>query len=172
MAKLRIDQAPDAGLPLRFLLSMPCWGVAAGVLLLIGGDAALHSRWHPTTVALVHIYVLGVLGNAMFGALLQFPPAVAGVRLRGSGGAPWLHALFNCAVMLLVVGLYANAQWPLLVAAMLLPVSFLWLAAMLLPGLVTSAGERLLRVGISTAISFGVVTAIAGGALAWALAMR
>jgi hypothetical protein len=172
MAKLRLDQAPAAGLPLRFLLSMPCWGVLAGVLLLLDADAPLHARWHPATLALVHVYALGVLGNAMFGALLQFPPAAAGVELRGSGSAPWLHGLFNFAVMLLVVGLYAGAHWPLLAAGLLLPASFMWLAAMLLPGLAGSAGERLSRVGIGTAMGFGVLTAIAGGALGWMVAMR
>jgi hypothetical protein len=172
MAKLRLDRAPPAGLPLRFLLSMPCWGVLAGGLLLADADAPLHTRWHPATLALVHVYVLGVLGNAMFGALLQFLPAAAGVELRGSGGVRWLHALFNLAVLLLVAGLYGNTRAPLVAAALLLPACFLWLAAMLLPGLVTSAGERLLRIGIGTAIGFGIATAIAGGALAWALATR
>jgi hypothetical protein len=172
MAKLRLDQAPPANLPLRFLLSVPVWGVLAGMLLLVDADAPLHARWHPATLALVHVYVLGVLGNAMFGALLQFPPAVAGVQLRGGGGVPWLHAWFNLAVVLLVTGLHFGAQWPLFAAGVMLPASFLWLAAMLLPGLVASAGERLLRTGMGAAIGFGLLTAIAGGGLAWMLAIR
>lgn len=170
MAKLRLDQAPPATLPLRFLLSMPAWGAVAGVLLLVGADAPLQTRWHPVTLALVHVYALGVLGNAMFGALLQFLPAAAGVALRGSRAAPWLHALFNLAVALLVIGLYTGARWLLFAAGVLLPTSFLWLATMLLPGLVASAAERLLRIGIGTAIGFGVATASMGGALALVLA--
>ena len=83
MPKLRLDQAPPATLPLRFLLAMPCWGMAGGVLLLVDADAALLSRWHPATLALVHVWTLGVLGNAMLGSLLQFLPAAVGASLRG-----------------------------------------------------------------------------------------
>jgi hypothetical protein len=78
--------------------------------------------------------------------------------------------LFNVAVALLVVGLYTGMRWPLCAAGVLLPASFLWLAAMVLPGLLVSAGERLLRTGMGTAVSFGVITAIFGGALACVLA--
>jgi hypothetical protein len=172
MPKLRLDQAPPATLPLRFLFAMPCWGVLGALWLLIEADVPLHGRWHPATLALVHVWTLGVLGNAMFGALLQFLPAAAGVVLRGWRGVPWLHALFNLGVLLLVVGLHSQARGPLLVAGVVLPLSFLWLGAMTLPGLLGAAGERLLRAGLGVAIGFGMLTALAGAALALLLASR
>ena len=172
MTKLRLDQAPAATLPLRFLFAMPCWGVAGALLLLIDADVALQSRWHPATLALVHVWTLGVLGNAMFGSLLQFLPAAAGVGLRGWRGAPWLHALFNLGVVLLVIGLRTQASWPLFAAGTLLPISFLWLGAMTAPGLLAAAGERLLRAGIGAALGFGMLAALAGGGLALLLAVR
>ena len=170
MPKLRLDEAPAAVLPLRFLLAMPCWGVAGGVLLLIDGAAPLHARWHPATLALVHAWTLGVLGNAMFGSLLQFLPVAAGAELRWRRGAPWLHAVFNLGALLLVIGLHGNVHLLLLVAGTLLPLAFLWLAAMTLPGLCAAAGERLLRAGMAAALACGVATALAGGALALLLA--
>lgn len=172
MPKLRLEQAPAATLPLRFLLAMPAWGVVGGLLLLIGGDTPLLSRWHPATLALVHVWTLGVLGNAMFGSLLQFLPVAVGVELRGRAGAPWLHASYNLGVALLVFGLHAQSAWALGAAGVLLPASFLWLALMGLPGLWRAAGERLLRAGMATALGYGLATALAGDALALLLADR
>ncbi|MEW9570346.1 hypothetical protein ABQJ54_01135 [Rhodanobacter sp. Si-c] len=172
MPKLRLERAPAAALPLRFLLAMPCWGMAGGLLLLIDGDAALHSRWHPATLALVHVWTLGVLGNAMFGSLLQLLPVAVGAELRWRRGAPWLHGVFNLGVLFLVAGLHGNARGLLFTAGLLLPSAFLWLAAMTLPGLFTAVGERLLRVGIGAALAYGVATALAGGGLALLLAGR
>lgn len=172
MPKLRLDQAPVASLPLRFLLAMPCWGMAGALLWLIDAAAPLHARWHPATLALVHVWTLGVLGNAMFGSVLQFLPAAAGVRLRGARTAPWLHALFNLGVLLLVAGLRTDARGPLLAAGLLLPASFLWLGAMTVPGLLGVAGDRLLRAGLGAALGLGLAASLLGGMLALGLGWR
>lgn len=139
----------------------------AGVLLIVDGDAALHMRWNAATLALVHVFTLGVLGNAMFGSVLQFLPAAAGVRVRGSATfGPWLHALFNLGVLLLVAGLHRGWRTALIAAAVLLPLAFALLAAMTVPGLLVAAGQRLLRAGFGAAIGFAVLTALLGGMLA------
>jgi hypothetical protein len=171
MARLALDQAPAVSLPRRFLLSAPLWGMLAGVLLFVDGDALLRSRWHPATLALVHVFTLGVLGNVMVGSVLQFLPAAAGARVRGSRwlGAP-LHVLFNLGALLLVAGLHQSWRVALLGAAVLLPLAFALLAAMTLPGLLAAVGQWLLRAGLAAAIGFGVLTALLGGALALALA--
>ncbi|MGB5851394.1 MAG: hypothetical protein WBG85_03765, partial [Rhodanobacter sp.] len=136
MARLALDQAPPASLPRRFLLSAPLWGVLAGVLLVVDGDVALRTRWQPATLALVHVFTLGVFGNVMFGSVLQFLPAAAGVRVRGSAwlGRP-LHAVFNLGVLLLVAGLHEGWRGALRGGAVLLPLAFAALAAMSVPGL-------------------------------------
>ena len=171
MARLALDQAPAISLPRRFLLSAPLWGMLAGVLLLIDGDAVLRSRWHPATLALVHVFTLGVLGNVMFGSVLQFLPAAAGVRVRGSVlFGPPLHVVFNLGVLLLVAGLHQRWRAALAGAAVLLPLAFVLLAAMTLPGLLAAVGQQLLRAGLGVAIGFGLLAALLGGALALALA--
>lgn len=171
MTRLALDHAPVASLPRRFLLSAPLWGMFAGVLLIVDGDALLRTRWHPATLALVHVFTLGVLGNVMFGSVLQFLPAAAGVRVRGSVMfGPPLHVLFNLGVLLLVAGLHQSWRAALLAAGTLLPLAFVLLAAMTLPGVLAAAGQRLLRAGIGVAIGFGLLTALLGGALAFALA--
>ncbi|MEO5829664.1 MAG: hypothetical protein ABIQ36_03755 [Rhodanobacter sp.] len=173
MTKLRLDQAPIASLPRRFLLTVPLWGLLAGALLIVDDEAALRGRWNPATLALVHVFTLGVLGNAMFGSILQFLPAAAGVSLRGGvrcGG--WLHGLFNLGVLLLVAGMHQ--RWPVLlaIAAVLLPLAFATLALMVVPGLLTAVGQKLLHAGFGVALAFALATAVLGSLLALGLGGR
>ena len=170
MARLAIEHAPATSLPSRFLLSAPLWGMLAGALLLIDGDALLRTRWSLPAVALVHVFTLGVLGNLMVGSVLQFLPAAAGVRIRGNPRLGlWLHGLFNLGVLALVAGLHASWRVGLTAAAVLLPAAFLLLGAMTLPGLLLASGQRLLRAGLAIALGFAVLTALLGGALALGL---
>ncbi|MGY3039454.1 hypothetical protein ACVWWQ_001041 [Rhodanobacter sp. TND4EL1] len=173
MTKLRLDQAPAASLPLRFLLTVPLWGVLAGVLLIVDGDVALRTRWSPVTLALVHVFTLGVLGNAMFGSILQFLPAAGGVTLRGGErSGRWLHGLFNVGVLLLVSGMHQRWPFGLMTAAMVLPLAFVMLALMVVPGLLAAAGQRLLRAGFGVALASALATAVLGAVLALGLAGR
>ncbi|WP_350015773.1 hypothetical protein ABNK63_12135 [Rhodanobacter sp. IGA1.0] len=173
MTKLRLDRAPAAPLPLRFLLTVPLWGVLAGVLLIVDGDVALRTRWSPATLALVHAFTLGVLGNAMFGSILQFLPAAAGVTLRGGErSGRWLHGLFNVGVLLLVAGMHQRWPFGLMTAAMVLPAAFVMLALMVVPGLLAAAGQRLLRAGFGVGLASAIATAVLGAVLALGLAGR
>lgn len=43
--------------------------------------AALVSRWHPATLAAVHLFAVGGLAPVMFGALFQFVPVASGALL-------------------------------------------------------------------------------------------
>lgn len=163
MARIALERAPPAALPRRFLLTAPLWGVVAGTLLIVDGTSALESRWAPTTLALTHVFTLGVLGNAMFGSLLQFLPAAAGTRVHGGVGGGWtLHALLNAGALALVIGLHG--MWPdwLLVAGALLAAAFVLLAVITVPGLLGATGQRLLRAGIGASIAAALVTSLLG----------
>lgn len=166
MAKLEIEQAPAVVLPRRFLLTAPLWGMLAGGLLIFDGDAAVLSRWSPGTLALVHAFTLGVLGNAMFGSVLQFLPAAGGVRVYG--GLRWgigLHALLNLGAACLLPGLRWWSPGLLQAGGTLLMGAFLLLAAMTLPGVFMAHGRRLLRAGLGVALLAAVVVAAMGGSL-------
>lgn len=145
---------------------MPIWGVLAGLLLVIDGDSLLHSRWYPGTLALVHAITLGVLGNAMFGSLLQFLPAAAGVPLSGGRLGAWVHVALNAGALSLVGGFYLASTLLLTLAGLLLPLAFLTLVGIFLPSLCRAAGQRLLRAGVGVSLVFGLTTALLGGALA------
>ena len=173
MAKIALELAPATALPRRFLLTVAWWGFAAGLLLLVDGDAALGSRWAPATLALVHVFTLGLLGNAMFGSLLQFLPAALGARLWGGqrvGTA--LHALLNAGAVLLVLGLRAMRPALLLPAACLLALAFALLAMQVLPGVLRATGPKLVRAGIAQAVLAALLAAGLGVAMVHGLQGR
>lgn len=166
MTKLALDRAPPPDLPRRFLLTSPLWGVVAGAMLLADGDAGMLSRWAPATLALVHAFTLGVLGNAMFGSLLQFLPAAAGVRVAGGLAAGrWLHGLLNAGVIALLLGFRFAQPHGLLLGGGSVVAAFVLLAAMTLPGLLVAKQQRRLRAGIAVAVAAGVATAALGAAM-------
>lgn len=173
MAKIALELAPETALPRRFLLTVPWWGVAAGLLLLVDGDAALRSRWAPATLALVHVFTLGLLGNAMFGSLLQFLPAALGASLWGGRRAGIaLHALLNAGAVLLVLGLHAMRPILLLPAGCVLASAFALLAAQVLPGLLRASGPALVRAGIAQAVLAALLAATLGVAMVHGLQGR
>lgn len=166
MTRLAMQQAPAPATPRWFLRWASLWGMAAGLLLAVDGDIALASRWGGATLALVHALALGVLGNAMFGSLLQFLPVAAAVRVRGGRTAALLlHALLNLGALLLVLALRRTAPLSPYWGGLLLLAAFALLAVLLLPGLIRAGGQTLLRWGVGCAVAGGLVAALLGLAL-------
>lgn len=169
MTRLSIASGPPVALPLAFLGAVPAWGMAGGLLLAVDGADALASRWGPSSLALVHATTLGVLGNAIAGALLQFLPAAAGVRVRGGTTAGIaLFVLLQAGTLALVAGFRGMAPTLLVAGAALAMTAFAVLAACVLPGLL-ARGDALHR-GIAGSVGSLLVTATLGAAMALALA--
>ena len=166
MSRLALSQAPPPARPLRWLLSAPVWGMAAGAWLLWHGETALTGRWSLQAVALVHLFTLGVLGNAMLGSLLQFLPVAAEGTMPLQTSVPWLHAAFNLGLMLFVFALHAGVHPDALaLAAVLLALPPLAFAFAALPSLLRRGAQRVLRAGIGCALCALVVTVALGGVL-------
>lgn len=110
-ASLSLDQAPPIAVPLRFFLTAPLFGVAAGVLLLLSGPELLSSRWSPAALAVTHLLTLGVLGLVMCGAMMQLLPVVAGSPVSAvrwvSGG---VHLLVTAGTVLLCAAFLTGAS--------------------------------------------------------------
>lgn len=169
MTRLSIASGPPVALPLAFLGAVPAWGMAGGLLLAVDGADALASRWGPSSLALVHATTLGVLGNAIAGALLQFLPAAAGVRVRGGTAAGIvLFVLLQAGTLALVAGFRGMAPTLLVTGAALALAAFAVLAACVLPGLL-ARGESMHH-GIATAVASLLVTTMLGAAMALGLA--
>ncbi len=161
MSGLALAQAPPSARPLRFLLTAPLWGIAAGLLLCLAPEVLALGRWAPATVALVHVFTLGVLGNAMLGSLAQFLPVAAGTPVPGAAAAPWLHAALNLGLLLLLAGLYRWPAW-LPAAGLLLAGALAGAVLPLVPPLLRHGAQRLLRAGLAAAVLALLATAMLG----------
>lgn len=129
-------------------------------MMLQGGQAWI-SRWTPATVALVHIVVLGVLGNAMLGALTQFLPVAAGSPFP-SRVAALAHVLLNAGVIVFVPAMTWLSRPAMCVAGGLLVASLLIFALSVLVAVVRGGGPRWLRGGIGVSLGALVMTASLG----------
>lgn len=109
---LSFQQSPAPGVPLRFLFTAPLFAVLAGLLLLWSGPAALASRWTGQALALTHLFTLGVLANAMAGALMQILPVATGISvLAPKASSVVVHALLNVGVLALAAAFLWFQPW-------------------------------------------------------------
>ena len=151
-AGLRLDKGPSLDVPLRYFLTAPLFGVAAGLLLAWRGAALLQTPWHPHTIALAHLVTLGVVTMVMLGALHQILPVVVGADVPGARWSRLLHPLFSLGVLGLAGGLLLGRPWLLLAALLLLAASLLPLLGQVALGLLRGAGHsptvQLLRLAL------------------------
>jgi hypothetical protein len=175
-ALLSFDKAPPFAAPLRFFLSGPLFIVAAGVLLALGGNEALASRWLPSLLAIVHLLTVGFMLQVMLGALIQVMPVVAGANLADPlAVARPVHLGLNLGAALLAWGLYTSEPLQLQISALILLSTagfFLWHAGRALYAVPTTSptirGLKLSLFGLAGALILGglLVGALARG---WAL---
>lgn len=95
---LNYGAMPALSVPMPFLLAAPYFAIAASLLLVWHGEAALVSRWTPVTLAMTHLIALGFLTMTIAGALFQLLPVTAGVTV------PLARPLSRCAWGALVAG--------------------------------------------------------------------
>jgi hypothetical protein len=175
---LSFDQAPPISVPLRFLLTAPWFGVAAGLLLAWSGDPAVASRWTPQALAVVHLLVVGYLLQAMSGALFQFVPVAAGGNVwRPRLVAGILHPMLALAACVLAAGLFLFDGTLLRFAAALFAVAVTFLVVVVGTALAhtpargpTIAALRLALAGLAVTIVLGISLAEGlAGSHGWAL---
>lgn len=99
---LSFGAMPPVGVPLRFLLTAPLFGVMAALLLLLQPEPLLTSRWTGEALAATHLLTLGFLSLAMVGALMQILPVVGGIMLpHASTLGQWVHAALVAGTLVL-----------------------------------------------------------------------
>ena len=162
MSGLAFASAPRPSLPMRFLVAALAWGAVAGLWLAWQGEIALLSRWTPATLVLVHVFALGLLGNAMLGSLVQFLPVAVGSPLPGTRVVPWLHAAFNAGLALLLATFAASSHALALPAGGLLGGSLAIFALLALAAVIRGKGARVVREGIGLALLALTATAAQG----------
>ncbi len=169
---LTFEQIPPLRAPMRFFLTAPGFGVAAGLLIAISGADAFSSRWSPASLAATHLFALGFMLQVMCGALFQFLPVGVGQNIwQPVPVATAVHLLLTAGTILLAAG-FVLAQPPLLLAA----------AAILLAGIgifSIAAGIALWRARskatatplLRLALASLVIAAILGSLLATGIAL-
>lgn len=177
---LSFEQAPPIDVPLRFLLTAPWFGVAAGLVLAWSGESAVLSRWTPQALALVHLLVVGYLLQAMSGALFQFVPVAAGGNVwRPRLVAGVVHPVLVLAAIVLSVGLFIFDGTLLRLAAGLFGVAITFQVAVVGTALMrtpargsTIAALRLAVLGLAGTVALGISLAEGlAGSHAWPLAV-
>ncbi|MGB3290893.1 MAG: hypothetical protein WBA83_16600 [Burkholderiaceae bacterium] len=109
---LSFQQSPAPGVPLRFLFTAPLFVLLAALLLLWSGPSALASRWTGPALALTHLFTLGVLANAMAGALMQILPVATGVSaLAPRATSVIVHTLLNLGTLSLAAAFLSFTPW-------------------------------------------------------------
>ncbi len=164
---LSLDQAPPISVPFRFLLSAPLFGVLAGLLLALQGPALLAGRWTPGVLAFTHLITLGLVTQAMCGALLQMLPVLAGTRVLGAVAVGRVtHLLLGGGTLALAIGFLADGGPWSLAAAALLGSAFLVFVTALGCGLARAGSANPTVVAMRLAVIALAVTATLGVGLA------
>jgi hypothetical protein len=165
-AGLRLDQAPPLDIPLRFLLTGPLFGAAAGIYLAAKGAVLLSSPFHPETIALAHLVALGWISMVMVGALYQLLPVAVGVPVKGIRLGRWVHAGLVLGTAALAVGLVWDSGVALALAIASLAAAFgtvlvqLWLALASVPSVTpTVTSIRLAAVSLGAVFVLGLLFA-------------
>ena len=167
LGALSLQNAPGFWTPLRFLLTVPVFGVIAALVVLLDGGQLLQSRWLPGSLAVAHALTLGYIAMAMLGALFQMLPVLMGaVFPHAARAAAIVHLLLTLGTLCLVFAFLV--QRPLLFAAavvFLVPVLVLFGVGVLVA---VSRAEKLsstARVVRLAALGL-IVTVILGGYMA------
>ena len=122
---LSFDSMPALGVPFRFFLTAPVFGVLAGLLLLLAEPSELSSRWSNLLLAVTHAVTLGFLLMVMFGALFQVMPVLLGVSMpKEKLTSALIHLCLVIGILCLVGGLYSTKPYLLTIAGGALALSF------------------------------------------------
>jgi hypothetical protein len=125
-ADLSLEQAPPISIPFRFFLTAPLFGLAGGVLLLLYGPDVILTRWAPATLAVTHLYTLGVLAMVMCGAMIQMLPVLAGSPVpRVVPVGTFVHLFLTIGTGLLAAAFLTGSRAMMVIATLLLVVAFL-----------------------------------------------
>lgn len=79
---LSLDQAPPISVPFRFFITAPIFAIIIGLLILTNDSSLLVNRYSNITIAIVHIFTLGVLSMIIVGAMQQMMPVLAGAVIK------------------------------------------------------------------------------------------
>ena len=159
---LSLDQAPPISVVFRFFLSGSLFGVLAGGLVLLFGDA-IFNLFTPKALMLTHTFTLGVMLSFMFAALFQMLPVIAGVTLKAPvQKANWVQYPFVLGTLLLLGAFGTGEALLFMAASVLLGSTLLGIAVVMLKNLMALQNHSSSSKGMTVALlSLVVLTLLA-----------
>ncbi len=122
---LSLEQAPPLSAPARFFITAPIFGMIAALLILWTDSALLISRYSIESIAITHLFTIGIFSMVMLGALQQMLPVLAGVSLpKAAGVAAFSHITLVLGVFFMSIGLWQNDKNFIILAAIGLGLGF------------------------------------------------
>ncbi len=121
---LSLDQAPAEDIPFRFFLSVPLFGIMAGILIAVRGNLLFTTTWQLETVALTHLITLGWLVMTMMGAFYQMVPVFVGGQVPYINLSKIVHAVLILGTLTLAIGLLFHLKISFLIALVCLIIAF------------------------------------------------
>ncbi|MFY9074764.1 hypothetical protein OZZ08_07315 [Malaciobacter mytili] len=123
---LSLDQAPPISVPFRFFLTAPIFAILIGVLFLVYPAEVITNRFSNETIAIVHLFTLGVLSMIIFGAMQQMMPVLAGAPIkRARLFATIVHSSLTIGTLCFALKFLFNLDKFFIVAIICLAISFL-----------------------------------------------
>jgi len=125
-SSLSLDQGPNISVPFRFFYTAPIFFILFAIALFFTPVDVMELRFSSQTVALVHLFTLGVLTLIMFGALFQMLPVLMGVVVGGNTISVWvIHLLLLLGIPLFSFGLYFETDTLMLIGSFSIAISIL-----------------------------------------------
>ncbi len=149
------------------------WLALAAPALFVAGPLLVRGLiFDPAVIAFVHMIMLGAVGSAIFGTLLQFIPVGLGVPLRNIRVGYWGFFLYETGAVTIIAGFWWWRGWLQALGWLLIFAAIGALAQNTLGARRHSVGGRLVGTFITVAHSaFGVVMTIGaariGATLGW-----
>ncbi|RXJ92818.1 hypothetical protein CRV00_12410 [Malaciobacter molluscorum] len=79
---LSLEQAPPISVPFRFFLTAPFFAILIGIMFLVYPADVITNRYSNESIAVAHLFTLGVLSMIIFGAMQQMLPVLAGAIIK------------------------------------------------------------------------------------------
>ncbi len=173
-ALLSHDQSPPLGVPFRFFLTAPLFGILAGILLVWSGPDSFASRWTPAVLAMTHLVTAGFMLQIMLGATMQIMPVLLGANIvRPLRVSIIVHVAITLGALFLTAAFLSFEPFHFKLAAVFFGSGvsyFIVAAARALYGIPatnpTLGGLRLALFGLSVTVGLGLLMT---GSLGWSL---
>lgn len=123
---LSLDQAPPISVPFRFFLTAPIFAIIIGALILFSDASLIMNRYSGISIAIVHLFTLGILSMIIVGAMQQMMPVLAGAVIKKPIlFANVVHTTLTVGTILFALYFIFKIKVLLMIATTLLAISFL-----------------------------------------------